>query len=167
MQRQYTKDNSPPCFGPLEKARRGSWLLKLMDQNHLCNSLANQEGCWQPKGGVRRPPHPSLVLTRLISIRNPCPVTSDERACVCVSARAVCALALGCGSAVQFRGRQSPLHLRSGTGRYVLRQGDAVEARHAALIFLLPLCTTMGFSHYTALNVFLGCVFCFNHELAA
>jgi len=64
-------------------------------------------------------------------------------------------------------GGQSPLHPRLGAGRYDLPQGDAVKARLAALIFLLPLCTSAGFSHYAALNIFLCCIFCFIHELAA
>lgn len=43
-----------------------------------------------------------------------------------------------------------------------------MKARHAALFSLLPLCTTAkGFSHYTAFKVFLGCIFCFIHELSA
>lgn len=87
--------------------------------------------------------------------------------CLCASAHIVCTLVFGSGSAVQFRGRQSPLHLRSGTRKYVLPQGDSVKARHAALIFPLRLCTSVGFSHYTALNVFLSCIFCFIHEFAA
>ena len=106
---------------------------------------------------MRRPPNPSLVLISGSSVLK-IPILSpvmNMPVYVC----SYCVRSYICQWECSAIEAGSLLRMRSGTRRYVLRQGDAVKTRHAALIFLLPFCTSVGFSHYRALNVFLGCIF--------
>lgn len=167
-QRQCPRTKSLLCFGPLGKACRDDCLWKALCWTRTSSAMASLKtrravtvdsstrGCTD---------HQILPLFLSDSVRDPHPVPTYEHAHVyLLRSCALCYVSVG----VQCnQDAGSLLGIWDQEAQDFSPQADAATASHATLIFLLPLCTRLGFSYHAALNGLFSHICCFICEMAS